>query len=177
MTTKPKILYVYGWKGSASGSTITMLRTKLPQYEWICETYPQTDPYAALDYLTRLAERTKPDLILGSSLGGFLTLKIPGDYRKIVFNPCMLPGNELAALEASEEAVKGCRELQEDIWNHKPSDRIKGYFSYQDELLGDKYQSRFREHYGDIELVDSPHRMSEKALNSVASGIESFLDN
>lgn len=94
-----KLLYIHGYNGSSEGSSCRLFRKCMPQYEWqvIVMDYTQDDCAVALREIRETIERECIDLVVGSSLGGFLTLQTKG-IERIVINPCYSPSVELPKL-------------------------------------------------------------------------------
>ncbi len=71
-----KLLYIHGYNGSPEGSSCRLFRKHMPQEEWqvIGMDYTQDDCALALQEIRETIEREGIDLVVGSSLGGFLTL-------------------------------------------------------------------------------------------------------
>ena len=89
-----KALYIHGLASGAKSKSGRLLKQYLTDYEW---TLAEVDHHCE-DSLSRLAETIEtlqPDLVCGTSLGGFYTLcladKIKG--RMVLFNP-VLNGRE-----------------------------------------------------------------------------------
>lgn len=63
--------------------------------------YDAEDARAVFDRLSDVVEREKPDLIAGTSLGGFFAALLCGRYRipAILVNPCLLPFLHLPRLD------------------------------------------------------------------------------
>ena len=100
-----KILYVYGYGGSASGSTVTMLKRLMPEgYSVEAFTYTQADCAKAREEIFEYIREHEIDMVIGSSLGGFITHTLQGMPR-ILVNPCWLPSVELPRIGASAELV------------------------------------------------------------------------
>ena len=92
------ILYVYGY-GSNPETSSTMLNIKIVieelGYNLVSIPYNQEDPNKGLDTLEKYIFDNKIKYVIGHSLGGFFTLCIDMDVKKLVINPCMFPSREL----------------------------------------------------------------------------------
>ena len=96
-----KILYVHGYNGKPDGGSFQ----KLAKYAEVADfggeevemhsfDYDAEDPYDAIKRLNQYYHDNNIDLIIGSSLGGFLAAGC--DYTcRIVVNPCWVPSEEL----------------------------------------------------------------------------------
>ncbi|MDE5765183.1 MAG: hypothetical protein K2I00_09520 [Ruminococcus sp.] len=103
-----KILNIHGYKGSAENSACLVLKEMgfdviSPQIDYDAE-----NPEKILDNLRKIFTESKPDYIVGTSLGGFFALllsvefkavrhnsylqkKEKCNYPTILVNPCLLP--------------------------------------------------------------------------------------
>ncbi len=80
-----KILYLHGFASSGATGTARTLRVLLPQTEVLSPDIPE-DPHVAVDYLKDLCSREKPDLVIGTSMGGMYASLLRG-YDRILNNP------------------------------------------------------------------------------------------
>lgn len=88
-----KILYVHGFASSGQSGTVTLLRTLLPSATVVAPDLPIL-PADALELLHQVCEEEKPDLIIGSSMGGMFTEKLEG-YDRILVNPAFQMGDTM----------------------------------------------------------------------------------
>ena len=82
-----KILYVHGFASSGASGTVGRIRLLLPQATVIAPDLP-VDPHEALSLLKDLCVREKPDLIVGTSMGGMYTEQLSG-FDRICVNPAL----------------------------------------------------------------------------------------
>ena len=66
-----KILYVHGFASGGQNGTVRTMRLLLPEAEIIAPDLP-VRPQEALAMLKDICASSKPDLILGTSMGGML---------------------------------------------------------------------------------------------------------
>lgn len=88
-----KVMYVHGFGSSAQSGTVSRLRKVLCNATIIAEDMP-LHPQEALDLLHHLCETEKPDLIIGTSMGGMYTEQLYG-YDRIVINPAFQIGDTM----------------------------------------------------------------------------------
>lgn len=173
-----KVLYVYGYGGSPSGSTATTLRRLLPQCEVLCVEYPQHDARLANAQLCHLVKSEQISVVVASSLGAFLALTIP-DVRRIIINPCMLPTVELPKISVPKHiyATYGSFEQQVMYPDAATAQQTIGIFSTRDELLGNRYYEHFKQHYAQAFTTDRcGHKANEDMLfHDVVPLIENFI--
>lgn len=85
MERKNKLLYVHGFASSGSSGTVMTLRRHLTSWQVIAPDLP-VDPFEALELLHRVVEEEKPDVAVGTSMGGMYVQQLWGLPRVIV-NP------------------------------------------------------------------------------------------
>ena len=80
-----KMMYVHGFASSGSSGTVMNLRRSLPDWCVIAPDLP-VDPFEALELLRALVDEEKPEIVVGTSMGGMYTQQLWGVPR-IVVNP------------------------------------------------------------------------------------------
>lgn len=85
MERNNKLLYVHGFASSGSSGTVMTLRRHLASWRVIAPDLP-VDPFEALELLRRLVETEKPDVVVGTSMGGMYAQQLWGVPR-IIVNP------------------------------------------------------------------------------------------
>lgn len=85
LMTGKKILYLHGFASSGQNGTVKTMRLLLPKTEVIAPDIP-VEPSEALPFLTDLAGKEKPDLVIGASMGGMYAELLRGIDR-ILVNP------------------------------------------------------------------------------------------
>ena len=80
-----KMMYVHGFASSGSSGTVMNLRRSLPGWRVIAPDLP-VDPFEALELLRSIVEEEKPEIVVGTSMGGMYTQQLWGVPR-IVVNP------------------------------------------------------------------------------------------
>ena len=79
------VLYVHGFASSAQSGTVRRLRETFPEATVVAFDLP-VEPHEALDLLMRKCDDIKPDLILGTSMGGMYAEQLRG-HDRILVNP------------------------------------------------------------------------------------------
>ncbi|MCQ2258569.1 MAG: hypothetical protein MJZ41_11355 [Bacteroidaceae bacterium] len=172
-----KLLYIHGYNGSPNGSSCNLFRKYIPQDEWqvIGMDYTENDCAVALQQIRETIESEGIDLVVGSSLGGFLTLLTTG-IKRIVINPCYLPSVELPKLgphnglpAPSKEMVATYAAFEPQLKTFSDEERflITGYFAEEDELLGDRYQDVFEEDVHTFYDIPGGHHVCEEAVKII----------
>ncbi len=88
-----KIMYVHGFCSSAQSGTVTRLRSMLPDAEVVAYDLP-IHPEEAMELLRHKCEVDKPDLIIGTSMGGMYTEMLYG-FDRILVNPAFEMGSTM----------------------------------------------------------------------------------
>ena len=110
-----KVVYVHGFASSAKSGTVMLLRSLMPNASVVARDVPMT-PYEALDMLQRLVEEERPDLIIGTSMGGMLAEMLYG-YDRILINPAfemgdtMVRNNMIGKVEFQNPREDGAKEF------------------------------------------------------------------
>lgn len=83
-----KILYLHGFSSAGSTGTATNLRNHLFADYGVTVVSPDIplSPLAAVPYIQQVMEEEKPDLVIGTSMGGMYTEMLHGQLR-ICVNP------------------------------------------------------------------------------------------
>jgi predicted esterase YcpF (UPF0227 family) len=87
---------------TATSSILKNLKELLgKEYNVVSDYYAQYNPEEAINDIKYYIEQYKVDILVGSSLGGYITLQIPG-IKKVIINPCLYPNIELPLLKDEE---------------------------------------------------------------------------
>lgn len=165
------ILYVYGYGGSATGSTVTIQKRLMPKdYTVEAFTYTQADCAKAREEIPNYIREHGIGLVIGSSLGAFITHTLQGMSR-ILVNPCWLPSVELPKIGAPAELVATYAPFEHWAEGHVADDitRVHAFFADEDELLGDKCVIEFLRHYPEqhCHRIHSGHHLSEEGAKVI----------
>ena len=88
-----KVMYVHGFASSGQSGTVTRIREVLTEAEVIAPDLP-IHPEEAMALLYKICETEKPDLIIGTSMGGMYAEMLHG-YDRILVNPAMQMGDTM----------------------------------------------------------------------------------
>ena len=88
-----KIMYVHGFGSSGQSGTVTLLRTLMPAATITAPDLP-LHPAEALELLKQTCDAEKPDLIIGTSMGGMYAEMLRGTDR-ILINPAFEMGDTM----------------------------------------------------------------------------------
>lgn len=81
------ILYIHGLSSSGTSKTTKSLGSLLPDVRIVAPDMP-LDPDEALNLLFNLTSEHRPDLVIGTSMGGMFAQKLRG-FKKILINPAL----------------------------------------------------------------------------------------
>lgn len=181
---KEKVLYIYGY-GSNPKESFTMKGIKKVMdelgYELVSIEYDQENPDKGLNKIEKYIRDNKIKYVIGHSLGGFITLCIDEDVKKLVINPCMKPHLELPKIgKLSNEALYNYEFLEgwlrsgdDTPWMSQLEDVI-GLFGDHDELI-DFYES-FKSQYPLAYRINADHRPTyESYSEDIKKKIKEFF--
>ena len=164
------ILYIHGYNGSPYGTSYTLFDSLVDKTSATLHTidYDPTQPEEAIKSIKRYVRDNNIDLIIGSSLGGFLTMHLFG-YSRIVINPCWDPATELPYLGYTGSIEEYKRLLNTLIENLDSEERhlCSGCFAPDDELLGVKYLETFQQYFHRTYTIPGGHRVSAEAVTKI----------
>ena len=82
-------MYIHGFASSPKSGTRASLARALPEFEWLAPEITH-DPFESLDILNEWARTFRPQLIVGTSMGGMLALYVDApEATKLVINPSL----------------------------------------------------------------------------------------
>ena len=176
------IMYVHGFGSAASTNTVKVLQTLLPQARVIAEDIP-INPEEAMAMLRGMVEREKPDLIIGTSMGGMYTEMLRGVDR-IVVNPAFQMGDTMSEhgmtgkqvfqnprkdgvqeFIVTKAMVKEYREMTTHCFEDMTDDdraRVWGLFGDADPTV--HTFDLFHSHYPQAIHFHGEHRLTEKVI-------------
>ena len=176
-----KILYVHGFASSGQTGSVATLRLLLPGATVIAPDLP-VEPSEAMDLLRDTVSSEKPDLIIGTSMGGMYAEMLRGVDR-ILVNPAfqladtILKNNGLGRREFHNKRSDGetsflvtktlldhFREVSSHCFEYASEDydRVFGLFGIHDNLV-DTF-GLFREHYPQAIRFDGEHHLNDSVI-------------
>lgn len=190
-----KILYVHGFGSSGQSGTVTRIRTLLPEATVIAPDLP-IHPAEAMQLLRETCDTEKPDLIIGTSMGGMYAEMLYG-YDRILTNPAFQIGetisknNMLGKVTFSNPRKDGIMEfmmtkqLQEEYretaaqcFSGVTDDeqrRIYGIFGLEDPLV--HTFDLFAAHYRQALHFHGEHRLNDSILIHSVIPIVRWIDD
>ena len=189
------LLFVHGFASSGRSGTARALRTLLPEAEVLAPDLP-VRPHEALALLHRLVDERRPDLILGTSMGGMYAEQLHGIDR-ILVNPAfqladtILKNNGLgrkefhnpredgqkdflvtkALLEEFREVSSHCFESIDD----DERERVFALFGRRDTLVFT--HDLTREHYPQCISYDGEHSLNDTSLLHSVIPVIQWIDD
>ena len=88
-----KILYIHGWLSSGNSNTVSDIKNILHDCDIMSPDIPPS-PINALIFLKEYVNKYKPDIIIGSSLGGFYANQLKCKH-KILINPAFIISQQI----------------------------------------------------------------------------------
>ena len=183
------ILYVHGFGSSGASGTVLMLRQMLyPHGVKVIAPDLPVKPLEAITLLQDLVEKENPDLIIGTSMGGFYTELLKG-RKRILVNPSFKMARLLTFrgmgrypfLNKREDGVKEFKVDKEMIDQFKTLEKesfskitpeekenVYAFFGNADKIT-QEFQPIFCKHYGKehFAIFDGEHRLNDAILNKV----------
>ena len=171
-----KILYVHGFASSGSSGTVGRMRLLLLQAAVIAPDLP-VDPHDALQLLKELCAREKPDLVVGTSMGGMYTEQLAG-FDRICVNPALhladtiLKNNGLGKQDfhsvrqdgqtsfmVTKALVEEYRAVSEGRFSVVEPERVYGLFGTKDTMVN--CFDEFAAHYPQALHFDGEHQLND----------------
>lgn len=189
------VLYVHGFASSGQSGTVRRLQEVLPEARVIAPDLP-IHPHEALALLHDVCLQEKPDLIVGTSMGGMFAEQLRG-YDRICVNPALdiaetmrahgLTGTQqfqnprqdgVQEFYVDKALVKEYREVSEQRFQNMTDDdrqRVYGLFGDEDELVNT--YDMFHEHYPQALYFHGEHRMNDRSFMHSVLPVIRWIDD
>ena len=188
-----KIMYVHGFLSSGQSGTVKMLQELMPNATFVAEDIP-VHPEEAVEMLQKLVEAEKPDLIIGTSMGGMYTEMLKG-YDRILVNPAFEMGNTMSSMTGKQEfqnprkdgvnelmvnkgLIKEYRDFTERCFQDitpEEQQRVYGLFGDADPLV--HTFDLFHEHYPLAIPFHGEHRLIDKVAFHYLCPVIRWIDD
>ena len=187
-----KILYVHGFASSGLSGTVTLLRTLLPSAEVVAPDLP-IHPEEAMDLLRTTCEEEKPDIIIGSSMGGMMAEMLHG-YDRILVNPAFQMGETMGShgmigkltfqnprrdgiqeMVITKAIVKEYKALTEHCFAERDPEHVWALFGDNDPVVHTR--DLFLEHYDRGIWFHGEHRLIDKVVHHSLIPVIRWIDD
>lgn len=184
MDTALKLIYFHGFASSGASGTVELLRKMLPSADIIAPDIP-VDPEEALPYLKQLVTDERPDIIVGTSMGGMYAQQMHG-YLRICVNPAfrmstmskVLRTGTHKFLNGRKDNAKEFRITKETLQHFNQMERRQfdgitaddrelcyGLFGINDTTVNPvNAYNTFIKYYAHAERFDGEHQLNERVL-------------
>ena len=197
-----KIMYVHGFGSSGQTGTVKRIQEMLPNATVVAEDIP-VHPAEGMAMLKAMTEREKPDLIIGTSMGGMYAEMLYG-YDRILINPAFEIADTMGAhgltgkqvfqnprkdgiqeFIVTKAMVKEYREMQEQCFKQleqlseeertAEQHRVWALFGDKDELV-DTYDL-YMQHYTQGISFHGEHRTNDKVFHNSVMPLIRWIDD
>lgn len=181
---RKKLIYLHGFGSSAASGTVATLRQLLSDFEVVAPDIP-VDPADALPFLKELCLNEKPDVIVGTSMGGMYAQQMRG-YKRICVNPAFEMSKKSKVLKVGTfEYFKSRKdgtthfEITPEIIQHHAameqhqfdgitdSDRRNVWGMFGDNDTQVNSEALFLEHYTQVVHFHGEHRLNDEVIENV----------
>lgn len=181
---RKRIIYLHGFGSSSQSGTIQTLRELLPDYKVIAPDIP-VDPADALPYLLELCKYVKPDVVIGTSMGGMYAQQMCG-FKRICVNPAFEMSVKSKMLKVgtfeyfkprkdgathftiTPKIIENFARMEERQFAGARDDQdgqVWGLFGSNDKQVN--CEEIFRRYYSNVIHFDGEHRMNDVVIRDV----------
>lgn len=180
-----KILYIYGYGSNPKDSSTMKVVKKIVEelgFNLISIEYNQEYPDIGINMLDKYIKDNNIKYVIGHSLGGFITLCLDSNVKKIVINPCLEPSKILPKISTfSKDVILRYKSLEKYLkgaddtpWVFQLED-IMGLFGDKDELFS--FYESFKKRYLRAYKFNSTHRPTiESFTEDIKTKIKEFFN-
>lgn len=190
-----KVLYVHGFGSSGQSGTVTRIREVLPEAKVVAPDLP-VRPDEAMALLRKVCSEEKPDLIIGTSMGGMYAEMLYG-YDRILVNPALRMGDTMKEhgmigqqhfsnprqdgvqdFMVTKALVKEYKEMTDHCFEgvtEEEQGRVYGLFGDEDTLV--HTYDLFREHYSRAIGFHGEHRMNDQSFMHAVVPVIRWVDD
>lgn len=179
-----KLIYFHGFGSSAQSGTIRTLRESLEDFTVVAPDIP-VDPAEALPFLKRLCEEEKPNIVIGTSMGGMYAQQMLG-FKRICVNPAFEMSVKSKVLKVgtfeyfkprmdgethftiTPEIIQNFANMEEtqfDGITDIEKGMVWGLFGNNDKQVNG--EQLFRNHYNNVIHFEGEHRMDDRVIHEV----------
>ena len=154
----PAMMYIHGFRSGANGSKREQLQKHFEGKYRVIAPEVDADPETSLAKINEIIAQEHPQIIVGTSLGGWITLMCDsGDASLVVINPCFDPKDTLGQWK-DEDLEYFCPRL-DGVQTYRLTDEILNKYDQKDIImaLGDKRKSTYALCSTQDELLGTSH--------------------
>ena len=190
-----KILYVHGFGSSGQSGTVTRIREVLPNATVVAPDLP-IEPEEAMALLRQVCDSEKPNLIIGTSMGGMYAEMLRG-FDRIIVNPALEMGETMKAYGmmgaqhfsnprldgvqdfiVTKTLVKAYKEMTEHCFeglDDADQRRVWGLFGDADTTVNT--YDLFHTHYQTAIRFHGEHRMNDQSFMHAVVPVIRWIDD
>lgn len=190
-----KILYVHGFASSGQSGTVARIRELLPGTDVVAPDLP-IHPAEAMELLRGVCDVEKPDLIIGTSMGGMYAEMLYG-FDRILVNPAFRMGETilknnmlgkvtflnprrdgLKEFMMTKQLQEEYREMTEQCFTgavEGDAERVWGLFGIEDPVV--HTYDLFAGHYRNALRFHGEHRMNDSILLHSVLPVVQWIDD
>lgn len=107
----PVMMYLHGFMSGANGAKQRQLQKRFKGRYRVMAPELYAEPERSLRIINDMIAKEKPEIIVGTSLGGFMALECDScDADLVIVNPCLFPETQLAVWR-DEELTYFCKRI------------------------------------------------------------------
>ncbi len=189
-----KIMYVHGFMSSAQSGTVKLLRDLMPAATVVARDIP-LHPDEGFAMLAQMACEERPDLIIGTSMGGMYAERLRG-FDRILVNPALRMGDTMSRMTGRQAfqnpradgvqefmVTKGLIKEYRDFADRcfeglTPADaaRVWGLFGDADDVVTGTF-GPFASHYSQAIHFHGGHRLVDKVAHHYLVPVIRWIDD
>ena len=193
----PVMIYIHGFMSGANGVKGKQLQKQFKGRYRVTAPELDADPDESLFILNQIIKEERPEIIVGTSLGGWMTLMCDsGNAELVIVNPGIFPHITLARW-LNEEQTYFCQRLDgvqtytltKDVMDKylkydaisavkENQHRLHAFCSTQDEIIGSRHIDALKPLLPDERLMivdDFPHQCRDAGLKHLFEIIENVI--
>lgn len=165
------ILYIHGYGGHENGATSQMIQSITPDDKVIAPTYSYWSPDLAIKQINDYINQYNPDMVIGTSLGGFYVLQLDCGVPRIIINPAT--PEDVKRIDANTAFISALKEQFEYI-SDETTDTVSIIFGVDDniathrELWVEKFMGK---HGFSVRYIKMGHEVTQQFVNTELADI------